>query len=257
MSPADAKQEAETALTLPHGSFPRINEGSNVRQKQHGQDRNPATPRYPFGTDATPENPANNLYPVRDTYAVKHHFLADGSTTKARLVGPNGYWTDFSEKSSSAPTLLSPYHPGEIEVIGELVNGKHRYSRAGPMESEFFAPDGPMRQDIHVTTLPKTKPQKKQTNQKWAVSQRFVKFICRVWGDQQFFSGYFIYADNFNEESNILGALAIITTSVNLYVNPPFNEIIRHLHHWLNVALKSNRSYIVVSPVLIDSEEWR
>ena len=257
MSPADAKREAETALVLPHGAFPRINTGSNVRQKQHESDRNPAPPRFPLGPDGTPENPSTNLYPLRETYGVKHHFLQDGSTTKARLVGPNGFWTNFSEKSTTAPTLLSPSHPGEIEVIGELVNGKHRYSKNGPPESEFFTPDGPMRQQVHVTTSQKNKPIKKSTNQKWAVSQRFVKFICRSWGNQEFFSGYFVYADNFDEDSKILGALAIITTSVNLYVNPPFNEIIPHLHHWLNVALKSNRSYIVVSPVLINSEEWK
>ena len=92
---------------------------------------------------------------------------------------------------------------------------------------------------------------------KWALTGKLLDFLCSKWGGQNFVSGYFVYPDDFNENNNIPGALAITHTSQNLVLNPRFDKITVHIQHWLSLALKNNRSYILKSPVRTSNPEWR
>lgn len=45
--------------------------------------------------------------------------------------------------------------------------------------------------------------------------------------------------------------------SQNLWLNPPFAEITKHILHWLNIAIKTNTTFLIISPVHLKKEEFR
>ena len=269
ISPENAKIESATRAELPLDAYPRINNASPYSNKQkanskhdYTEDRKPNQPKYPCGINAGDLNP-DGSFSSRTMPCINHDFNSDMSTTTGKYIEFNGARSQFSDELPPAPTMLSLRHPGHMEIQTEYVSAPIRYDSKKPeTHFPFFDTSGPLQYDVNVTSqIPakhkRKRRDKKATSQKWAVSQRFVKFICSDWGGQKFNSGYFIYADDFEEDKDIDGALAITATSNNLYLNPPFKEILVHLHHWFNLALRNNRSYVIVSPVLLDSAEWK
>ena len=92
---------------------------------------------------------------------------------------------------------------------------------------------------------------------KWGVPWKLSQLLQREWGGLLFYSGSDVYPANFPEDSQIQGAFAIKTTSHNLILNPPFDDIIRHIHHWLKIALKTSKAYIIIAPVRHNNIEFR
>ena len=92
---------------------------------------------------------------------------------------------------------------------------------------------------------------------KWAIPKRLETFLDRKWGGVNFESGYDIYPDAFPQGAKISGALNILSVSKNLLLNPPFDNVIDHLLHWFDVAIKTNTAFILISPVKLDCAQFR
>ena len=75
-------------------------------------------------------------------------------------------------------------------------------------------------------------------------------------GGIYFKSGYDIYPDDFPSEKPFLGALNISSVSNNLWFNPPFRDITKHLVHWLDVVIKTNTTFLIISPVRPNCEKF-
>eukprot|EP00493_Phyllostaurus_siculus_P026193 UN26538 len=133
----------------------------------------------------------------------------DMSTTKAQFVEFNGARSEFADDLHPAPTTMSLRHPGRIELQTEFIGAPLRYDPKKPEKvSPFYDSSGPLPHEVNVTPqipakLIRKQSEKKVSSQKWAVSQRFVKFICSDWGGRKFNSGYCIYADDFQENTDI------------------------------------------------------
>ena len=143
-------------------------------------------------------------------------------------------------KRDPMPLLVNEREPWKSLAISEYASGSWNQA-AG---TSLLAANDP-----HVTPHP--------YSNKWATPTELKSFLEQEWGGIRFESGYHVYPDDFPTEQNILGALNILSVSNHLWLNPPFHEITRHLVHWLDVAIKTNTAFAIISPVRNHSAKFR
>ena len=162
-------------------------------------------------------------------------------TDEAVVYGADGRMTAPFGLQDDVPLFLDPHASQKGQVETEWVSG--RFLRKSANKATYL-------NETAVTTTP--------YSNKWATPPALQKFIEAInWGGVRFLSGYSIYPDKFPTNQTIQGALNIASVSQHLWLNPPFADITTHLLHWLNVAIKTNTAFLIISPVQLQKKEFR